>query len=116
MRLRIDALILHHAIYSEPVHWGYTHEETHGLLFFFPSSVDCQYYAKLPNYAYLYEEPYISQYGDDYTYSMEPCMYYPNASENGSGSYSRTDVKGYIEASVRWSAGWGAFLKKYLGF
>ena len=112
----LDALILHHAIYSEPVHWGYTHEETHGLLFFFPSSVDCQYYAKLPDYAYLYEEPYISQYGDDYTYSMEPCMYYPNASENGSGSFSRTDVKGYIEASVRWSAGWGAFLKKYLGF
>ncbi len=111
-----DDLILYHNFYSEPLHWNYSHDGSYGLLFFFPSSADCQYYAKDPDYAYLYTEPYLSQYGDDYTFTMNPCVYYPNASENGSGSFTRSDIRLYIESSVRWSAGWGAFLKKYLGF
>ncbi len=110
----LNSFVAHHAFHSDLIHWGYTHDDTHGILFFFPEAADCQYFLN-SEYSYIYQEPYLSQYGDDNTFTMTPCVYYPDSSENGSGSFSRADIKKYIRFSKQWGKGWGDFLKKYLG-
>lgn len=110
----MDAVIravAHYAIHSEPLHWGYSHDGTHGITVFLPLDASCQYYKNDPQYSAYYSVP---AYADLLTYTLWPCVYSP-AVPDSSSMFTRADVKDYVKASKTWGEGWGRFLQAYLG-